>query len=57
MVGLYIFGGLIVVGIGALLFIQRKWSRATKTEVRIREAKIENERIEEAAKADARVKS
>jgi hypothetical protein len=54
MVGLYIFGGLIVVGIATLLFIQRKWSRAAKTEVRIREANIENERIEEAAKAAAR---
>ena len=57
MVGLYIFGGLIVVGIGAVLFFQRKWSRATKTEVRTREAKIENERIEEAAKAQTRGKS
>ena len=57
MVGLYIFGGLIVIGIVALLFIQRKWSRATKTEVRIREANIENERVEEAAKSEARGKS
>ena len=57
MVVLYVFGGLIVVGIVTLLFIQRKWSRATKTEVRVREAKIENERIEEVAKAEARVKS
>ena len=57
MVGLYIFGGLIVIGIGAILFVQRKWSRATKTEVNIREAKIENERIEEAARAEARAKS
>ena len=57
MIGLYIFGGLIVVGIVVIFVFQRKWSRATKTEVRIREAKIENERIEEAAKATARVKS
>ena len=57
MVGLYIFGGLVVVGIVAIFVFQRKWSRATKTEVRIREAKIENERIEEAAKAADRGKS
>ena len=57
MVGLYVFGGLIVVGIVTLLFIQRKWSRATKTEVRVREENIEEERIEEVAKAEARVKS
>ena len=57
MIALYIFGGLIVVGIVVIFVFQRKWSRATKTEIRIREAKIENERIEEAAKAVARGES
>jgi len=56
MIALYIFGGLIVVGIIVIFVFQRKWSRATKTELRIREAKIENERIEEAAKSEARAK-
>jgi hypothetical protein len=54
MVPLYIFAGIIVIGIAVIFFFQRKWSRATKTEVRIREAKIESERVEEAAKAEAR---
>ena len=48
MVGLYIFGGLIVIGMVALIFYKAKWGRATKKEARGRAGKIEGERIEEA---------
>jgi hypothetical protein len=54
MVGLYIFGGLLIVGLMALMVFRTKWGRATKKEARGREENIENERIEELAKAAAR---
>ncbi len=48
MVGLYIFGGLIIVGLVVLIVFKTKWSRATKKEARGRADKIEVERTEEA---------
>ncbi len=47
MVGLYIFGGLIVVGIVAFIVFKVKWGRADKAENRRREEKIEEERSKE----------
>ncbi len=46
MVGLYIFGGLVVVVILALIFFKVKWGRADKAVARGRADKIEGERIE-----------
>jgi uncharacterized protein (DUF2062 family) len=50
MVGLYIFGGLVVVVIVALIFYKVKWGRAGRAEERRRSGKIEEERIEEEGK-------
>jgi hypothetical protein len=52
MVGLYIIGGLILVGIGALTFFKIKWSRADRVVASIRAERIEKKRIEAEAKAD-----
>lgn len=57
MAGLYIFGGLIVVGIVALIVFKMKSSRADRVVARGRAEKIEEERIEAVAKADARGKN
>ena len=46
MVGLYIAGGLVVVGIVALIFFKVKWGRTDRAEARGRTGKIEEERIE-----------
>ncbi len=54
MIGLYIFGGLIVAGIIVIFVFQRRWGKAEKTEIRIREANIAKEKSEEEAKALAR---
>ncbi len=52
--GLYIFGGLIVVGIVAFIVFKVKWGRADKTAERTRAGKIgdriEGERIKEEGK-------
>ena len=48
MIGLYIFGGVIVLGVVALIFYKAKWGRADKAAARGRAGKIEEERIEEA---------
>ena len=56
MVGLYIFGGLIVGGIVTLIVFKTKWSRAAKVVADGRAEKIEDERIEAVAKAEARGK-
>ena len=44
MVGLYVLGGLIVVGIVALIVYKVKWGRAGKAEARGRQEKIDGER-------------
>ena len=54
MVGLYIAGGLAVVGLVALILFRQKWTRADKKESRGRAEKIEGERIEEVDRAEAR---
>ena len=61
MVGLYIFGGVILVAIGAFVFfkIKNTVSRIRshslgKSARQIRSEKIEDERLEELAKADDR---
>jgi len=56
MLGLYIFVGFIVVGIVVLIFFKTKASRAAKVVARGRAEKIENERIEEVAKAEERAR-
>ena len=50
MIGMYIFGGLFVVGIVALIVYKSKWSRADKAKDRRRSGKIEQERVEEEGK-------
>jgi hypothetical protein len=50
MTGVYIFGGLIVVGLVALIFYKLKWGRASRAEERRRSGRIEEERIEEEGK-------
>ncbi len=54
MVPLYIFGGLVVVGIVALIVLKTKWGRADRAQARRRGEKIEEERIEEAGRAEVR---
>ena len=54
MVGIYIAGGLAVVGLVVLMFFRQKWTRAGKKESRGRAEKIEEERIEEADRAESR---
>jgi len=54
MVGLYIAGGLVVVGLVALIFFRQKWVRVDKKKSRGRAEKIEEERIEEADRAESR---
>jgi flagellar biosynthesis/type III secretory pathway M-ring protein FliF/YscJ len=56
MAGLYIFGVLIVVGIVVIIIMRMRWSKAAKVEISTREAKIENERIDELTKEEARAK-
>jgi len=52
MVGLYIIGGLILVGIGALTFFKIKWNRAERAVARVRAERNEKKRIEAAAEAE-----
>ena len=57
MVGLYILVGLIVVGMVALVVLKTRSSRAAKVVAHGRSEKIEHERIEAVAKAEARGKN
>ena len=57
MVGLYIFGGLILVGMVALIVFKTRWNKAAKVVARGRADKIENERIEEVTRAETRAKN
>ena len=57
MVGLYIFGGLTVVCMAALIVFKTRSSRAAKVLASGRANKIENENIEAVAKAEARGKN
>ena len=50
MTGLYILGGLVVVGIVAFIFYRVKWGRGDRAEERRRSGKIEEERSEEEGK-------
>lgn len=52
MVGMFIIGSLIIVGIGALIFFKIKWNMADKSLFRARAEKLEKERIEAASKAE-----
>ncbi len=54
MTPLYVFGGLIVVGVVAFIFYKVKWGRAGRAEERSRSRKIEGERVEEADRAESR---
>ena len=56
MAGLYIFVGLIIIGVGTLIYLRTKWNRADKASARKMEDRIENEQIEAVAKAEARGK-
>lgn len=57
MTGLYISGGLIVVAIVTLVVFKIRSSRAANVAGRARTEKMENERIEAVAKAEARRES
>jgi len=48
---LFIFGGLIVVGVAVLMFYRGKWGRTERTEERRRSGQIEDERIEKEGKS------
>ena len=48
---LFIFGGLIVVGVAVLIFYRGKWGRAARKEERRRSDNIEDERIESEGKS------
>ena len=54
MSGLYIAGGLLVVGVVVLILFRQKWARAGKKASRGRAEKIEEERIEGVDRAEAR---
>ena len=51
MTGVYIIGGLIVVGVAVLIFYRAKWGRADRTAERRRSGQIEDERIEKEGKS------
>jgi len=50
MIGGYIIGGIVVVGLVVLVFYKVKWGRASKAERKGRSDNIEAERVEEEAK-------
>ena len=52
MVGMFIIGGFIIVGIGLLIFFKIKWNRADNLLFRARAEKLQKERIEAASKAE-----
>lgn len=49
MTGLYIFGAVIIVSVVVLLILRARWGNMANMEVKLREANIEKEKIEEAA--------
>ena len=53
MTALYVFGILIVVCIATLIFFKVKWRRADNALASRRNEKIEEERVEEIARAEA----
>jgi hypothetical protein len=55
MVGMYIIGGFILVGIGVLTFFRIKWNKADKALFRARADKLEKERLENIAGMEANV--
>jgi len=57
MVGLYIFGAVIVVGMVALVVLKTRSNRTARVLANGRAEKIERERIEAAAKTETRGKS
>jgi hypothetical protein len=57
MVALYIFAGVIIAGTAALMVYRSRWGKAEKVELRIRQARLEKERAEDVAKAEARERS
>ena len=56
MVGGYIFAGLVIIGIAALIVYKIKWGRSDRAEARGRKDRIEEERVEEAGRAETRRK-
>jgi hypothetical protein len=48
--GVYIVGGVVILGVAALVFYRVKWNRASKAERKGRSDNIEAERVEEEAK-------
>ncbi|MFC1977245.1 hypothetical protein ACFLWS_03145 [Chloroflexota bacterium] len=52
MTGLYVFGGLIVLGVAALIFFKQKAAKADKKQARGRAETIEVERIAARGRAD-----
>ena len=54
MTGLYILAGVIVVAVVVIFLYRAKWSKADRTEERVRQARIEDARVEETAKEAAR---
>ena len=55
MVGMYIIGGFILVGIGVLIFFKTKWNKADNALFRARADRLEKERIENVARMEAKV--
>jgi hypothetical protein len=53
--GLFVLGGLVVVGIVALIVFKTRAGKAANTLARGRSDKIEEERVEEVARTEARV--
>ena len=55
MVGMYIIGGFILVGIGVLTFFKIKWNRIDNASYRARAERLEKERIEKVTRMEAKV--
>ena len=52
MTGLFILGGLIVIGLGVLTFFKIKWNRAERAVAHVRAERNEKKRIEAEAKSE-----
>ncbi|MFC1901039.1 hypothetical protein ACFLYN_05545 [Chloroflexota bacterium] len=50
MVGLYVFAGAIIAGVVMLMVYRAKWGKTDTLEVRIKEARVERDKSNEAAK-------
>jgi len=50
MIGVYIIGGIIILGAAVFIFYKVKWGRASKAEANRRSDNIEADRIDEEAK-------